>query len=152
VPHRTAAPLHVLVVEDDDDHALLIESALAAHDTRHHLSRARTGAEALERLLAQGEGADAQPLSLVLLDLDLPGVGGLYVLRAVKDNPALRPLPIVILTTSDADDDRRRAWEAGANSYLVKPVDYDRFVAMMARLGDYWAEWNRLAPGLTPTP
>lgn len=138
-------PLHVLLVEDDDDHAELTEVALEAHDPRHRITRAVDGAQALDFLFARGEHVGATRPDIVLLDLHLPRVGGLDVLATVKNDERLREIPVVVLTTSDAESDRARAYRGHANSYLVKPVDYDKFEAMIAELGDYWARWNRLA-------
>ena len=137
-------PLRVLVVEDDDDHAELTTVALQAHDARHHILRARDGAEALDILFGRGEYAGTERPDLMLLDLNLPRVGGLEVLSAVKDDERLREVPVVVLTTSDAESDRVRAYRHHANSYLIKPVDFGKFEAMIAELGDYWARWNRL--------
>ncbi|HIG75524.1 MAG TPA: response regulator [Bacteroidetes bacterium] len=137
-------PLHVLLVEDDDDHAELTTLALEAHDERHRVTRARDGAEALDLLFQRGDYADADRPDLVLLDLNLPLVSGLEVLEHVKADEALRALPVVVLTTSDTETDRVRAGRHHANSYLVKPVDFAKFEAMIRELGDYWARWDRL--------
>lgn len=137
-------PLHILLVEDDDDHAELTTLALEAHDPRHRVTRARDGAEARDWLFQRGDHADASRPDLVLLDLNLPLVSGLEVLEEVKGDDALRTLPVVVLTTSDAETDRIRAGRHHANSYLVKPVDFDKFEAMIRELGDYWARWDRL--------
>ena len=137
-------PLHVLLVEDDDDHTDLTALALESHDGRHRVSRAADGAEALDRLFRRGEhGAHDRP-DLVLLDLNLPLVSGLEVLAAVKADADLRAVPVVVLTTSDAETDRVRAGRDHANSYLVKPVDFAKFEAMIHELGDYWSRWDRL--------
>lgn len=140
-------PLHLLLVEDDDDHAELVLAALERHDARHRATRARDGADALDRLFRRGEHADpADDLpDVILLDLNLPRVGGLDVLTAVKQDGALRAIPVVVLTTSDAEGDRAEAYQRHANSYLVKPVDFGQLEAMIHELGEYWARWNRFA-------
>lgn len=136
-------PLQILLIEDDDDHAELTLHALEAHDGGHRAVRVADGAEALDYLLGRGAHAGAERPDLVLLDLNLPKVGGLDVLDQIKSDPDLRLIPVVVLTTSDAEEDRREAYERYANSYLVKPVSYDKFEAMIQRLSDYWGRWNR---------
>ena len=138
-------PLRILLVEDDDDHADLTTFALEGHDPRHAVTRASDGAEALDVLFRRNGHEDAERPDLVVLDLNLPRVGGLAVLEAVKEDESLCGVPVVVLTTSDAETDRVRAWRHHANGYLVKPVDFARFEAMIHEFGDYWARWNRLA-------
>ena len=138
-------PLHVLLVEDDDDHAELTALALETHDVRHRAVRAHDGAEALDVLFRRGAYAAAERPDVVLLDLNLPRVGGLDVLAAVKRDGSLREIPVVVLTTSDDDRDRTRAYRSHANSYLVKPTDFAEFEAMVHDVGDYWGRWNRFA-------
>lgn len=136
-------PLQILLIEDDDDHAELTLHALEQHDGGHRATRVADGAEALDYLLSRGAHAGVERPDLVLLDLNLPKVGGLDVLDQIKSDPDLRRIPVVVLTTSDAEEDRREAYERYANSYLVKPVSYDKFEAMIQRLSDYWGRWNR---------
>ena len=135
-------PLHVLLVEDDDDHADLTAFALTSHDARHEAVRAHDGAEALDILFRRGDHVGAVRPDLVLLDLNLPRVGGLDVLAAVKEDVTLREIPVVVLTTSDADADRTQAYRRHANSYLVKPTDFSEFEALVHEFGDYWGRWN----------
>ncbi len=139
-----ASPLHVLLVEDDDDHADLTRFALEEHNAGHRVDRVADGAAALDYLFQRGAYAGADRPDLVLLDLNLPRKGGLEVLAAVKEDPERRVIPIVVLTTSDAETDRARAYGSYANSYVVKPVNFDKFQAMIQELGDYWACWNHL--------
>lgn len=142
VPLPTARALRILLVEDDDDHAELTVHALEQHDARHVVERAADGAAALDLLFQTG--GDAERPDLVLLDLNLPRVSGLEVLEKIKGDEELRSIPVVVLTTSDAESDRVRAYHRHANSYLVKPVSFPKFEAMILELGDYWARWNRL--------
>ncbi len=146
MPHDVAPvrPLTVLLVEDDDAHAELTAVTLETHDPRHRTVRARDGAEALDILMRRGAHHAAPRPDLVLLDLNLPRVSGLDVLEAVKADEHLREIPVVVLTTSSDDTDRARAYRHHANSYLVKPVDFAAFEAMVHEFGDYWARWNRL--------
>ena len=144
---HTSRPLRVLLVEDDDDHADLTAFALESHDARHQAVRARDGAEALDLLFRRGDHADAARPDVVLLDLNLPRVGGLDVLTAVKGDSGLCQIPVVVLTTSDADADRAQAYRRHANSYLVKPTDFAEFEALVHGFGTYWGRFNTsLAP------
>ena len=137
-------PLHVLLVEDDDDHADLTRIALEAHNPDHRVDRVDDGAAALDFLFRRGDHGGAGRPDLVLLDLNLPRVGGLDVLATIKEDPGLRLVPVVVLTTSDAETDRVQAYTHYANSYVVKPVSFDKFQSMIHELGDYWSRWNQL--------
>lgn len=141
---ETTRPLHVLLVEDDPDHAELTLLALEEHDPRHRVDHVADGASALDYLFRRGAYVGADRPDLVLLDLNLPRRGGLDVLAELKADPERRTVPVVVLTTSDAETDRARAYSNHANSYIVKPVSFDKFGAMIKELGDYWARWNRL--------
>ncbi len=135
--------LHILVVEDDEDHADLILGVLAGHPAAHTTDHVTDGQAALDHL----ERVKALPRSrwpdLVLLDLKLPKVDGLDVLDRVKKDPLLRKIPIVVLTTSTAEVDRAKAYHAHANSYLVKPVSYENFEALVEELSVYWGVWDQ---------
>jgi CheY-like chemotaxis protein len=141
---ETPRPLHILLVEDDPDHAELTLLALAEHDPRHRTEHVADGEAALDYLFGRGDHVGSGRPDLVLLDLNLPRRGGLEVLAELKGHPELRLIPVVVLTTSDAETDRTRAYGSYANSYIVKPVNFDKFGAMIRELGDYWARWNRL--------
>jgi CheY-like chemotaxis protein len=107
--------------------------------------RVEDGEAALE-YLAKNDSTAARPL-LILLDLRLPKVDGIDVLRAVKTNPALAAIPVVVLTTSNSESDVASAYEHHANSYLVKPDDFRRLDSMMKDVGNYWLHWNVQSPG-----
>ena len=130
----------ILLVEDDAAHAEAILRILREHGDDVGVERVSDGEEALSYLLDRGADED---LALILLDLRLPKVDGLEVLDKIKEDPALRTVPVVILTTSDADADRRAAYARYANSYLVKPNDYEEFVELVRLIGTYWLDWNR---------
>ena len=138
-------PRSVLLVEDDAAHAEITRRNLeATHPGASRLIHLSDGQSALDYLLHEGafrENAPPTP-DLVLLDLRLPKVSGLEVLRRVKDDPRLRAIPVVILTTSRAPNEVQTAYERGANSYLVKPLDPPQFAQLMAAFGTYWLEWN----------
>ena len=140
-PTRASEGRVVLHVEDNVDHADLVEECLSRHDPKSRVVRAEDGAEALE-YLAKIAGRDAPRPLLILLDLRLPRVDGIDVLRAVRETKELALIPVVILTTSDSKSDVARAYENHANGYLVKPDDFSAFDTMIKDLGCYWLEWN----------
>jgi hypothetical protein len=134
-------PIRFLLVEDDDDHAELIQLALEDHHVFNTVDRVCDGAEALEYLRKTDL---SQPL-VVLLDLKLPRIGGHEVLASMKADPSLLNIPVVVLTTSQAETDKAKAYELHANSYLVKPVNFSKFQQMAHDLKLYWSVWNEPA-------
>ncbi len=138
--------LTILLIEDNPDHAELIMRSFQEHRVANQLSHIPDGAAALDYLLQQGDYADPEQSPrphLILLDLRLPKVDGLEVLKEIKSNDELCLIPVVILTTSEAERDVAKAYEYSANSYLLKPVDFKKFTALMDELGFYWLGWNR---------
>ncbi len=136
----------VLLVEDNPDHEELIRRAFADRRAPVALSVVRHGEEALDYLFRRGEYRDAARSPrprLILLDLRLPRVDGLEVLGEVKSSPELQAIPTVILTTSESEHDIARACAQHANSYLVKPVEFDRFEELIGSLESYWLNLNR---------
>ena len=120
--------------------------ALKKRNLANHVFVVRDGAEALEFLFARGRYADrdaARPPSVVLLDLKLPMVDGLEVLRQVKENEATRTIPVVVLTSSQEESDMVASYRYGVNSYIVKPVDFDKFAESVGQLGMYWLLVNK---------
>jgi len=139
-------PLTILHVEDNTDHAQLIARSLQKNRVANVIRHVLDGEEALDYLFLRGEYATLEVAprpQIILLDLRLPKVDGLEVLRTIKTTDALLPIPVVILTSSEAEKDVARAYEYHANSYLVKPVGFDKFSEMMEQLGFYWLAWNR---------
>ncbi len=137
-------PIVILLAEDDPDHVELIRRSLQHHPVANRLLHVSDGEAALDYLFHRGaysHEASSPPPQIMLLDLRLPKVDGLDVLRQVKES-SLGRLPIIILSTSDATSDVARAYELRANSYLVKPLDYSLFSAMLQSLGLYWLRWN----------
>ena len=138
-------PTRVLLVEDSPTD---LELALLAFDRGgfgNPVDVVRDGAEALEYLYREGRYADRSPHEeprVVLLDVKLPFVDGPEVLRRIKSDPRTRHLPVVMLTTSTEDVDLRRCYEFGANSYIVKPVDMERFFRAVQDIGTYWLQLN----------
>lgn len=138
-------PINILLVEDDEAHAEIVRRNLAGFKVANRLVHVQDGQEALDYLYRKGKYRQASSCprpGLILLDLRLPGVDGLEVLKTVKGDPDLARIPVVILTTSSAESDMARAYDTHANSYLVKPVDFKGFCDLMESLGYYWLAWN----------
>lgn len=133
----------ILLVEDDDDHAELVERALDDHGTAVEVTRVEDGAKALDYLQRRGAWASAPRPDVVFLDLRLPRVDGLEVLRQIKTMPDLVGLPIIVLTTSAADRDVVSAYESHVNAYVVKPVDHENLERMLRETSAFWLGWNR---------
>lgn len=140
--------LQILLVEDNPADAELTMDALRAGHIVNEVQWAKDGAEALDILFGQGDKSAAENgrLKLVLLDLRLPRVDGLDVLRALRGDPRTRRLPVVVLTSSHEEIDVVRAYDLGANSYLVKPVESEAFMKAVGEVGLYWMALNKL-PG-----
>ena len=139
-------PLLILLVEDNLDHAELVRRSLADHRVANQVRHLTDGQAALDYLFRRGAFADRATSPrphLILLDLRLPRVDGLDVLKAIKQDPDLHTIPVVVLTTSNAGRDIGAAYRNYVNSYLVKPVGYDAFNKLMKDLGFYWLAWNR---------
>lgn len=134
-------PITILLVEDNQDHALLVVRNLRNFQIANHIVHLEDGEAALTYL--QNIGKDNPKPHLILLDLRLPKIDGLEVLKNIKITPELRDIPVVVLTTSDAETDVAKAYEFHANSYLVKPVDFSNFAELMETLGFYWIRWNK---------
>lgn len=144
-------PIDILLVEDNESHAELVIENLKDHKMANNIHHASDGREALDYLLREGKYTDAVTSPrphLIMLDLRLPKVDGLDVLRQVKENESLAEIPVVVLTSSDADADIKRAYDLNANSYLIKPVKFDAFCELLSTLGFYWLAWNRLPSGV----
>jgi CheY-like chemotaxis protein len=139
----------ILLIEDNPVDLDLTLRAFAKRKLVNPINVARDGAEALS-WIARWETGTAWP-ALILLDLKLPKVNGLEVLRQFKAHPELRTIPVIILTTSDEDIDMQKAYAIGANSYIVKPVDFDKFMDVAAQVELYWCVLNKLPPKLATT-
>ncbi|HVM12531.1 MAG TPA: response regulator [Actinomycetota bacterium] len=138
-PHET---VEVLLVEDNPADAELTIRALQRNNLTNNVVVARDGAEALDLLF----GSNPLPVRprLILLDLKLPRVDGLAVLRHLKSDPRTKTIPVVVLTSSDHDRDVVESHQLGVNSYIVKPVEFDKFVRSVAEVGMYWLLLNRV--------
>jgi two-component system, response regulator len=139
----------VLLVEDNPDDAELALRALRKENIANRIVRVADGEQALDYLFCRGAFKDrlfTQPPRVVLLDLKMPKVDGLEVLRLLKSDPRTRSIPIVVMTASREEQDMVNSYQLGVNSYIQKPVDFDKFRAMVRQLGLYWLLVNEPAP------
>jgi two-component system response regulator len=139
----------ILLVEDDDADAELASRAFQRAEIKNPLLRARDGLEALDYLFARGKYAARDPYDLplfALLDLNIPKISGVEVLKAIRADQRTMHLPVIILSSSGEERDRMGAYKHFANSYIIKPLDYDQFVSAARQLSHYWAELNAPAP------
>lgn len=135
----------ILLVEDNSSDEKLTVLALRKCEVPNEVTVVRDGAEALDYLLATGAYAARDPLALpalVLLDLNLPKINGLDVLRRIRADERMQALPVVILTSSKEDEDIAQSYASGANAYVRKPVDYAQFVSAAQTLGVFWLQLN----------
>ncbi|HET7229655.1 MAG TPA: response regulator [Longimicrobium sp.] len=136
-----AAPLTIVMADDDEDDRLLARDALARAPVPATLRFVQDGGELLEYLRRErryAPPADAPAPSLVLLDLNMPRMNGMEALREIRGDPALRRIPVVVMTTSSRREDVLRSYELGANSFITKPVTFSGLVEVMRTLGRYW--------------
>lgn len=139
----------ILLVEDNPDDELLTLRALKKNNLSENITVVRDGVEALDYLFGTGAYADrdtAQMPTVILLDLQLPKVNGLQVLQKMRENEQTRYLPVVILTTSKEEQDMVSSYSLGANSFIRKPVDFDKFINAIEQLGQYWLVLNEPPP------
>ena len=138
MPPPAGRPIEILLVEDNPGDVRLTIEALRESKVRNHLSVARDGVEALAFLRREGGHAEAVRPDLILLDLNLPKKDGREVLAEIKADAILRTIPVVILTTSRAEQDVLRSYELQANCYISKPVDLDQFITVVKSIEDFW--------------
>lgn len=143
--HEETEPIDILLVEDNPDDIELTLRAFQRHRPDDKIRVARDGAEALAYLFPNGGGTSRLP-RLVLLDLKLPKVTGIEVLRRIRSDPRLQGLAVVVMSSSQQDPDVTECYRLGANSYIVKPVDFDRFSEAVVLLGSYWLTLNHRLP------
>jgi CheY-like chemotaxis protein len=145
----------ILLAEDSDNDIELTLAALAAHRVMNEIVVVRDGVEALDYLHRRGAFADRSPENpaLILLDLKMPRVDGIQVLREVKGTPALKTIPVVVLTSSREEQDLVNTYDIGVNAYVVKPVNFRDFMDAVKTLGQFWAVINEPAPSVRgPAP
>jgi two-component system, response regulator len=140
-------PVEIVLVEDSDEDAELTLRALKRQNLANNVRRAIDGAAALDYFFGHNDNGDANALPrVVLLDLKLPKVSGLEVLRRLKTDARTQSVPVVVLTSSKEDRDLEEAYRLGVNSYIVKPVDFDKFMQAIETLGSYWMLINEPCP------
>lgn len=140
--------IEVILVEDNMDDAALTIRALKKNNLANKLLHLKDGAEALDFIFGtgayEGKGIENNKPRVILLDLKMPKVNGMQVLERIKSDEKLKDIPVVIITSSAEDPDIRKCYSLGANSYIVKPVDFDNFARTVAELGMYWMLLNQM--------
>ncbi|MER7999978.1 response regulator [Streptomyces sp. NPDC095613] len=144
--NQSARPIEVLLVEDDAGDELMTREAFEDNKIRNTLHVVRDGEEALDFLYRRGAHPEAPRPDLVLLDLNLPKYDGRQVLEQIKTDPELAAIPVVVLTTSSAEEDILRSYRLHANAYVTKPVDLDQFIAAVRQIDEFFVTVVRL-PG-----
>jgi CheY-like chemotaxis protein len=145
-PMESSLPIEVLLVEDDPGDVLMTQEAFEEHKVRNKLNVVQDGEEALAYLRREGRYAEAPRPDLILLDLNLPRVDGREVLQVIKEDQDLRRIPVVVLTTSQADEDILRSYSLHANAYVTKPVDFDSFIAVVRQIDEFFVSVVKLPP------
>jgi chemotaxis family two-component system response regulator Rcp1 len=139
-------PIEILLAEDNPGDVKLTRKALESGDIRNNLHVVTDGVETMKFLRREGEYADEPRPDLLLLDLNMPKKDGRQVMEDMENDSELRRIPVVVLTSSDAEEDIVRSYELNANAYLTKPVDFDGFVDIVQRLEDFWFEVVKMPP------
>jgi CheY-like chemotaxis protein len=139
-------PIAVLLVEDDPGDVVLVTEAFEHNKVRNDIYTVQDGVEALAFLRQEGEFADKPVPDLILLDLNLPRKDGREVLQEIKKDDKLRRIPVVVLTTSKAEEDVLRSYDLHANAYVTKPVDFDRFIEVVRQIDEFFVSVVKL-PG-----
>jgi chemotaxis family two-component system response regulator Rcp1 len=144
VDDEAAEALEILLVEDDQDDIFLTRKAFEQQKVANNLHVVRDGVDAMTFLRQEGEHADAPRPDIVLLDLNLQTMDGDEVLEAMNEDEALRTIPVVVLTSSEAEEDIVRSYELNANAYLTKPVDFEGFLDIVDSIDHFWVTFVKL--------
>ena len=144
--NNNTEPIEILLVEDNPGDARLAVEALKESKVRNNLYHVKDGVEAMDFLYRRGGHTGVPVPDLILLDLNLPRKDGREVLAEIKEDPKLRLIPVVVLTTSEAERDLVRTYDLHANAYVVKPIDLDRFVEVVQAIEDFWFAIVKLPP------
>jgi chemotaxis family two-component system response regulator Rcp1 len=139
-------PVEILLAEDNPGDVKLTEKALERGNVINNLHVVNNGVEALSYLRQEDDYADKPRPDLVLLDLNMPRKGGIEVLEAISEDPDLRRIPVVVLTSSEAEEDIVRSYDLHANAYLTKPVDFDGFLDIVSRIEEFWLSVVKMPP------
>ena len=142
----TGSPAVILLVEDNPGDVRLTQEAFKEGQIQNTIHVVNDGVQAMDFLAQRGDYADAPRPDIVLLDLNLPRKNGDEVLEEIRDDPSLRPIPVVVLTSSQAEEDIVKSYELCANAYLTKPVDPDDFTGIMRTFKEFWLSVVRLPP------
>jgi len=145
-PDVSGMPIEILLVEDDPGDIVLTREALDSSRVLNRVSEVHNGEEALKFLAREAPYEDAPRPDLILLDLNLPRVDGREVLAWVKAHPTLHRVPVVVLTTSEAEEDVLRSYDLHANAYVTKPVDFDRFLDVVRQIDEFFISIVKLPP------
>jgi two-component system response regulator len=141
-----AKPIEILLVEDSPSDAALTREALEAGKIANNLNHVVNGVAAMEYLRRQGKFAKAPRPDLIMLDLNLPRKDGREVLKELKDDPSLKIIPVIVLTTSRSDEDILRSYQLNANCYITKPVDFQHFIDVVKSIENFWLSVVTLPP------
>ena len=136
--NRSARPIEILLVEDNPADVRLTQEGLKEAKVATNLHAIMDGKTALDFLFRRGEHVDAPRPDVILLDLNLPGVDGRAILKQVKEDPDLRVIPVVIITSSEAESDIAKAYESHANCFISKPLDFDGFLKVVQSIESFW--------------
>ncbi|WP_225334140.1 response regulator [Halomicrobium urmianum] len=139
-------PVEILLAEDNPGDVKLTRKALERGQIANNLHVVEDGVEALGYLRQEGEHADARRPDLILLDLDMPRKDGKEVLRELRDDDDLRRIPVVVMTSSAAEEDIAKSYDLNANAYLTKPVDFDGFLDVVGRIEEFWLTVVKIPP------
>jgi CheY-like chemotaxis protein len=145
-PVGPVTPIEVLLVEDDPGDVLMTQEAFEEHKIGNTLNVVSDGVEALAYLRREGQFAGAVRPDLILLDLNLPRRDGRQVLEEIKSDEDLRKIPVVVLTTSQLDEDILRSYQLYANAYVTKPVDFEQFIKVVRQIDDFFVSVVKLPP------
>jgi DNA-binding response OmpR family regulator len=145
MPNRKSKPIEILLVEDNPGDVRLVREALQEAKMRNSMSVAGDGVEALAFLRKEGQYTNAPVPGLVLLDLNLPRKNGFEVLQEIKSDAKLMHIPVVVLTTSEAEQDIVKSYNLHANAYVTKPVDLNQFLAVVKAIEGFWLEIVKLS-------
>lgn len=144
--NRTSLPVDIIVAEDDDDDYFFIENSFKEAHCSNALTRAKDGEELMALLLARLDASGTPRSVIVLLDLNMPKKDGREALKEMRAHPVLRRVPVVVLTTSQSDEDIVRSYDLGVNCFIRKPASFEGFVVIMDRLNKFWFELVEIPP------